>query len=273
MPPVEYERIASLWGLSAQVGYGWGLVDTWKELWFPDAMMYYTPVGNSGVRNIPFFTTKLSCPAPVGGDKRVYVKSGFGYDWPTMISGQLLITKKIDGKDYRKKITYRDFLVAYEQLEAEAPGQGIHAAVEVHNFSEDDREVWFRIDILEDFVAQPTPPELSITAFTDTTVDILWTDFPSLSKDAGLCYSTDPSPTMQNTTVSYGENYFPSSPPVVTTLTDLTPGTTYYVRSYVVASAGINYYRGQHLGHPDSPTATEGIGPYYGNETTFTTDL
>jgi hypothetical protein len=268
--PIEYVRLVSLWGQTGQSGFFWGLVDTWRESTFVDSLMFFTPVGNGGVRNIPFYTVKLSCPASVYGSKKIYLKNGAGYDWPSMISGELVISKKIDGKDYRKKITYKDFQQAYNDLEVTNPGSGFAAAVEVHDFGNDPRDVWFRIDFVKDFVEKDAGPEIStVSNITDTTADIEW--IPRSGLDSGICYSDTDSATLQDNAVHYGEDYDFGPDPFITTLTDLTPLTTYTVCAFLINKQSINYYASQKLGLKDQQINQEGIGPYFGSPITFTT--
>ena len=90
-----------------------------------------------------------------------------------------------------------------------------------------------------------------ITNITTTTADSgAWVFYPGYVGQTitqnGLCYSTSPTPTTANTvitTTNSGGGRFSI------TMTGLTSGTTYYVRSF----------------------ATNSIGTAYGNERTFTT--
>jgi hypothetical protein len=271
MPPVEYIRIVSLWGLSAQSGQGWGLVDTWQEDIVADSIMFFTPIANGGVANIPFYTAKLSCPVSLSGSKKIYVKHGQGYDWPNIISGELIISKKINGKDYSKKITFRDFQNAYTALELTNPGEGYKAAVEVHDFANDSRDVWIRIDFVKPFVIRDSAPDIdTVSNITDSTADVDWLGrFGCL--DSGICVSTSSPASLQDTVIRYGEDFNFGNDPFTTNLTGLTPLTTYYVRTFMITKQPINYYLSQKLGIPDQRINNEGVGPFYGTETTFTT--
>jgi hypothetical protein len=59
--------------------------------------------------------------------------------------------------------------------------------------------------------------------------------------DKGVCWSTTPNPTVQNSVLSAGPGGTPSPLPYFTTISGLNANTTYYVRSYLTYSGGTIY--------------------------------
>ena len=78
---------------------------------------------------------------------------------------------------------------------------------------------------------------LDITQITATCRCELTYDGGASITDKGLCWSTEPEPTISNAHVSNGEGYGDFA----AQMTGLIKNTTYYVRSYAVNSAGIGY--------------------------------
>lgn len=78
---------------------------------------------------------------------------------------------------------------------------------------------------------------LDITQITATCRCEVTNDGGASITDKGICWSTEPEPTISHSHVSYGEG----SGDFVAQMTGLIKNTIYYVRSYAVNSAGIGY--------------------------------
>ena len=77
----------------------------------------------------------------------------------------------------------------------------------------------------------------SILAYTATTGGNITYDGGAAVYEQGVCYSTSPTPTIANDTISAGTG----SVSFVSNLIGLTPATTYYVRAYAINVVGTSY--------------------------------